>query len=34
MLTFYINRAGKARPAERKRVLTAAKTELPRLYGR
>jgi hypothetical protein len=34
MLNFYINRAGKALPAERKRVLTAAKTELRRLYGR
>jgi Protein of unknown function (DUF3175) len=34
MLTFYINRAGKALPAERKRVLTAAKTELRQLYGR
>ena len=34
MLNFYINRAGKALPAERKRVLTAAKMELRRLYGR
>jgi hypothetical protein len=34
MLNFYINRAGKTLPDERKRVLTAAKTELRRLYGR
>jgi hypothetical protein len=34
MLNFYINRAGKALPADRKRVLTAAKTELRRLFGR
>jgi hypothetical protein len=34
MLNFYINRAGKTLPAERQRVLTAAKTELRRLYGR
>ena len=34
MLNFYMNRAGKALPAERKRVLSAAKTELRRLYGR
>ena len=34
MLNFYINRAGKAMPAERKRILNAAKTELRRLYGR
>ena len=34
MLNFYINRAGKALPAARKRVLTAAKTELRRLYGK
>jgi hypothetical protein len=34
MLTFYINRAGKHLPAERKRVLTDAKTELRRLYGK
>jgi hypothetical protein len=34
MLNFYINRAGKNLPAARKRVLTAAKTELRRLYGR
>ena len=34
MLNFYINRAGKALPAARKRVLNAAKTELRRLYGK
>jgi hypothetical protein len=34
MLTFYINRAGKNLPPERKRVLTAAKTELRRLYDK
>jgi hypothetical protein len=34
MLNFYINRAGKTLPDARKRVLTAAKTELRRLYGR
>ncbi len=34
MLNFYINRAGKTLPAERKRVLTAAKAELRRLFGR
>ena len=34
MLNFYINRAGRAMPAERKRILNAAKTELRRLYGR
>jgi hypothetical protein len=34
MLNFYINRAGKNLPEERKRVLNDAKTELRRLYGR
>lgn len=34
MLNFYINRAGKALPVARKRVLTDAKRELRRLYGR
>jgi hypothetical protein len=34
MLTFYINRAGKTLSGERRRVLTEAKTELRRLYGR
>src|SRR5260370_23962022 len=34
MLNFYINRAGKTLPVERKRVLTAAKAELRRLFGR
>ena len=34
MLTFYINRAGADLPAERKRILTNAKTELRRLYGK
>lgn len=34
MLTFYINRAGKNLPEARKRVLTRAKDELRRLYGR
>ena len=34
MLTFYVNRAGKNLPAERKRLLRHAKTELRRLYGR
>lgn len=32
MLTFYINRAGKNLPAERKRLLMDAKAELRRLY--
>ncbi len=32
MLNFYINRAGKSLPAERKDVLTQAKSELRRLY--
>ena len=34
MLNFYMNRAGKALPDERKRVLTAAKTELLHLFRR
>jgi hypothetical protein len=34
MLNFYINRAGKNLPAERRRVLIDAKNELRRLYGR
>ena len=34
MLNFYINRGGRHLPAERKRVLTRAKTELRRLFGR
>jgi hypothetical protein len=32
MLTFYINRAGKDLPAERRRVLEAAKGELRRAF--
>jgi hypothetical protein len=34
MLTFYINRAGKGLPEERKRVLERAKTELRKAFGR
>jgi hypothetical protein len=34
MLSFYINRAGRKLSAERRRILTAAKRELRRLYGR
>ncbi|MBS1188857.1 MAG: hypothetical protein H6R10_649 [Rhodocyclaceae bacterium] len=34
MLNFYINRAGRQLPAERRRRLEAAKDELRRLYGR
>lgn len=34
MLTFYLNRGGRNLPAERKRVLTEAKGELRRLFGR
>jgi hypothetical protein len=34
MLNFFINRAGKALPVERKRVLTNAKIELRRLFGK
>lgn len=33
MLTFYINRAGKNLPAERKRTLEAAKAELRKAFG-
>jgi len=34
MLNFYINRAGKGLPENRKKLLNDAKTELRRLYGR
>jgi hypothetical protein len=34
MLVFYINRAGKALPAARRRTLEKAKTELRRQFGR
>jgi hypothetical protein len=34
MLNFYINRAGRNLPAERKRALNQAKVELRRLFGR
>jgi len=34
MLNFYINRAGKGLPARQKTVLTKAKGELRRLFGR
>ncbi len=34
MLTFYINRAGKDLPAERKKVLQRAKDELRKEFGR
>jgi uncharacterized protein DUF3175 len=34
MLNFYLNRGGRNLPAERKRVLDRAKTELRRLFGR
>lgn len=34
MLTFYINRAGRNLPEDRKAVLEAAKNELRELYGR
>ncbi len=34
MLNFYINRAGRNLPAERRRVLERAKDELRRLFGR
>lgn len=34
MLNFYINRAGKHLPDERKRLLNDAKIELRRLYGK
>lgn len=34
MLTFYINRAGRNLPSERKRTLEAAKGKLRELFGR
>ena len=34
MLTFYMNRAGKNLPESRKKILSKAKNELRRLYGR
>ena len=34
MLNFYLNRGGRNLPADRKRVLNRAKTELRRLFGR
>jgi hypothetical protein len=34
MLNFYINRAGRGLPEKQNRVLTQAKTELRRLFGR
>ena len=34
MLNFYINRAGKGLPPERKKVLEQAKAELKHLYNR
>ena len=34
MLTFYINRAGRNLPADRRQVLDRAKDELRRLFGR
>src|SRR5438105_5315531 len=34
MLNFYLNRAGRALPAKQKRILTQAKAELGRLFGR
>jgi hypothetical protein len=34
MLNFYVNRAGKNLPATQKRVLTKAKGELRKLYGK
>jgi hypothetical protein len=34
MLNFYLNRAGRKLPEERRRVLTEAKAELRRLFGR
>jgi Protein of unknown function (DUF3175) len=34
MLTFFVNRAGKNLPASRKRVLSRAKDELRRAFGR
>ena len=34
MLNFYLNRAGRNLPQDRRRVLTQAKSELRRLFGR
>ncbi len=34
MLNFYLNRAGKGLPAKQKRVLTQAKSELRKAFGR
>jgi hypothetical protein len=34
MLTFYINRAGRELPGERKRILERAKLELRKVFGR
>jgi hypothetical protein len=34
MLNFYMNRAGKNLPEDRKRILNGAKNELRRLYGK
>ncbi len=34
MLNFYINRAGHTLPAKQKKILTQAKAELRRLFGR
>jgi hypothetical protein len=34
MLNFYLNRAGQTLPQKQKRVLTKAKTELRRLFGK
>jgi len=34
MLNFYINRAGKKLPPERQKILSKAKIELRKLYGR
>ena len=34
MLNFYINRAGRRMPAERLKILNAAKDELRKLYGK
>jgi hypothetical protein len=34
MLTFYINRAGKNLPEERRKILEKAKDELRKLYGK
>lgn len=34
MLNFYINRAGKSLPEERRAILEQAKEELQRLYGK